>query len=618
MAAGASFAVADQYGAHRELPRNAPQRLGALAWQLSKDIADSGSTIAYPADDTVDKFRRMNGVSDPELFDAVLAHGRQNAWAPGTQTVKRVQMPQLDPAQTELVAPWLLSHWESSVAKHLMRIVNGANKLQPCKLRAEDNVFEGMTPSAGQLQAVENFLKNPVSIITGLPGTGKTAVTKAICNLARVNGLRMTICAPTGKAAQVAKKATGVPAYTIHRLLGVIGGGGPDAPPPVLHNEDNKLPVAVLIVDEMSMVFVELLHLLLQAVAVGTRVVFVGDNDQLPSIGPGRCLHDMISSNAIPFVALNEIFRTQKSSPIPYWARDVRDGRMPQLTNQVDENGDGLAFVDIEKAMPPGKHDPSTIAATAASFIVKAVTDTIPAKKRGGVASYLDVTVLSPQRNGDCGVNTLNQQIQEAVNPLLEGRLTATIAYDHLARTGDPIIQGSNDYKLMLVNGEVGRVVAVGQDLLNNEWKNKPRQVVSTIVRTTDFVTAAPDSVRVTHASGVKLIAEFPTGGTAGPRYVGFSAAECRKLDLAYALTVHKAQGSSAKVIVMPVVSQHAFMLTRKLLYTGATRAERYLLLVGMPSAVAGAVTNTRDSQRRTTLVNRINGMQNAEEKDDA
>ncbi|MCH7959876.1 MAG: ATP-dependent RecD-like DNA helicase [Candidatus Hydrogenedentes bacterium] len=386
--------------------------------------------------------------------------------------------------------------------------------------------------SAEQADALRMAAQARVLVITGGPGTGKTTLINCLLAIFEQQGLQTLLAAPTGRAAKRMEAATRREAKTIHRLLEFSpreGGFRRDAM--------NPLNTDLLVIDETSMVDVSLMDSLLQAIPEHARVVFVGDVDQLPSVGPGNVLVDMIASGVIPCARLETIFRQAAQSGIVRNAHRINRGEKPE--------GDTDDFFFIERKDP----------AAALATIVEVVKNRIPGKF--GLDPMRDIQVLAPMHRGDCGVANLNLQLQEALNP------GGTPIDRKNFRLGDKVIQQRNNYDLDVFNGDLGTITLVD-------------------VETKELHVAFED------------------------RVVLYGFDELDDLTLAYAVTVHKSQGSEYPAIVMPLVTQHYMMLQRNVLYTAITRARRLVILVGDPKAMALALANTRVTRRNTRLSERL------------
>jgi len=401
----------------------------------------------------------------------------------------------------------------------------------------------GMTLAPGQQKALKTSLKNGFSIITGGPGTGKTTIIRALLHAAGVPRARTALAAPTGRAAKRMTETTGYPARTIHRLLEYS-----PADHAFQRNEDEPLDADLVIVDEASMLDVSLCHALVRAIEPGARVVFVGDVDQLPPVGAGAPFTDLIRSDVIPVARLDRIFRQGAGSAIIDNAHAVNEGRVPQVTKPGTPLQD---FYFIERDEP----------VQILQLIEHLVSTRIP--NRFGLDAVDDVQVLSPMRNGMIGIHHLNERLQALLNP------SAGVAGQELThgstvfRLGDKVMQVRNDYDRNVFNGDVGRIDKVDR---------KEGRLVVTV-------------------DGQAVI---------------YQRDQLDELVLAYAVSVHKSQGSEYPAVVMPVSTQHFKMLQRNLIYTGLTRGKRLVVIVGTTKAMGIAVRNAELSRRFTMLAQRL------------
>ena len=402
----------------------------------------------------------------------------------------------------------------------------------------------GRTLSASQREALKTALKHRVVVITGGPGVGKTTLVQSLLTILRAKKLRCLLAAPTGRAAQRLAETTQLEAKTIHRLLEFVPAQGR-----FLRDVDNPLETDVLVVDETSMVDVPLMSRLLLAHPRQARLILVGDVDQLPSVGPGLVLPDIIHSGVIPVVHLKEIFRQSGGSQIIEAAHAVNEGRMPTLpeTGSTDTSSD---FFFIER------EEPEEIVST----LINLVRDRIP--KRLGVDPVMEIQVLAPMHRGTLGIGELNTRLQASLNPPQQYR-SETSAYGTLFREGDKVLQTTNNYDKEVFNGDIGRIHRI--DLAE---KN--------------------------------LIVHFDT------RKVAYDFSELDELTLAYAITIHKSQGSEFPVVVMPLAMQQYLLLQRNLLYTGLTRGRRLVMLVGQKKALTTAVHNASTRFRYGGLFSRL------------
>lgn len=394
-----------------------------------------------------------------------------------------------------------------------------------------------------QKEAVHAAMRHKMLVITGGPGCGKTFLTRAILSAWAAAGFDIGLAAPTGRAAKRLSEATGKPASTIHRFLAFDPKEGR-----FTRNANNPLEQTALCIDEGSMADLPLAASFLEAVDDGARLVLVGDVDQLPSVGPGAVLRDLIDSGVVPVVRLTQIFRQAEGSRIITNAHRVNRGLVPDRPQGESD------FFWVERTTP--EH--------ALAITMKIVTDRLATK---GISTR-DAVVLTPQRRGGCGVRALNKALQAALNPsgpcLTLGKAPEQIVY----RVGDRVMQLKNDYQREVFNGDTGWVTRVNPEK-------------------TEMVVEIPD------ADG-------------RPREVVYERKHFEHVVHAYACTIHKYQGSQSKAVVVILLREHFMMLSRQILYTALTRAEKLCVLVGDPEAVRMAVDETRREVRSTTLRERL------------
>ena len=402
----------------------------------------------------------------------------------------------------------------------------------PSSLTAET----GIEYDEVQLAAIRQAVTSKVMVLTGGPGTGKTTTTQGIIAALKKAGLRVLLAAPTGRAAKRMSEATGMEAKTIHRLLEYNPQDG------YKRNDENPLEGDALIVDECSMIDILLMNNLLKAVPVGMRLVFVGDIDQLPSVGAGNVLRDIIDSQRIPVVRLVRIFRQAQKSRIVMNAHTINQGRFPDTSNGRDTDFFFMREDDPERA---------------AETIVRLVKERLPRAYR---ESPDRIQVLTPMQRGVVGAANLNLLLQQALNP--SGPSLNRGGYTY--RQGDRVMQQRNNYAKEVFNGDQGYI---------REVDTEDRML------TVDF-------------DGKK---------------VEYDVTELDELTLAYATTIHKAQGSEYPIVVMPVLMTHFVMLQRNLIYTGITRAKKICVLIGAMKALAYAVRNMSVLKRNTSLRERLN-----------
>ena len=402
----------------------------------------------------------------------------------------------------------------------------------PSSLTAET----GIEYDEVQLAAIRQAVTSKVMVLTGGPGTGKTTTTQGIIAALKKAGLRVLLAAPTGRAAKRMSEATGMEAKTIHRLLEYNPQDG------YKRNDENPLEGDALIVDECSMIDILLMNNLLKAVPVGMRLVFVGDIDQLPSVGAGNVLRDVIDSQRIPVVRLVRIFRQAQKSRIVMNAHTINQGRFPDTSNGRDTDFFFMREDDPERA---------------AETIVRLVKERLPRAYR---ESPDRIQVLTPMQRGVVGAANLNLLLQQALNP--SGPSLGRGGYTY--RQGDRVMQLRNNYAKDVFNGDLGYI-------------------------------------REVDTEGRTLKVDFDG------KWVEYDVTELDELTLAYATTIHKAQGSEYPIVVMPVLMTHFVMLQRNLIYTGITRAKKICVLIGATKALAYAVRNVSVLKRNTSLRERLN-----------
>jgi exodeoxyribonuclease V alpha subunit len=427
---------------------------------------------------------------------------------------------------------------EQAIAERLIRLVSG--KLPWPWIDEEKAVpwieeRSGLQLADSQRAAIRLALMAKALVITGGPGVGKTTIVNSILKILAAKGVRLLLCAPTGRAAKRMTEATSVEAKTIHRLLEVDPRSGG-----FTRSTDNPLDCDLLVVDEASMVDVLPMQALVKAIPDHAALLIVGDIDQLPSVGPGQVLADIIGSGVVPVVRLTEVFRQAAASRIIINAHRINRGAMPDLSASAGDSD--FYFVPAE--------DPEA----AVLRIVELVKTRIP--KRFGMNSIRDIQVLCPMNRGGVGARSLNIELQAALNPAGERKVER---FGWTFAPGDKVMQIENDYDKEVYNGDIGYIVDVDPE-------------------------------------AGELVASFDG------RSVAYGFGELDTLVPAYAATIHKSQGSEYPAVVIPVLTQHYAMLQRNLLYTGITRGKRLVVLVGQKKAIAIAVRNVSGRRRWSKL----------------
>ncbi|WP_237480586.1 SF1B family DNA helicase RecD2 [Lichenibacterium dinghuense] len=432
-----------------------------------------------------------------------------------------------------------LYHAERDIAERLRALAAGETPWPAIDVERAVPWLEGragITLAPSQREALRLAAASKALVITGGPGVGKTTLVNSILKMLVAKGVAVALCAPTGRAAKRLTESTGVEAKTIHRLLETDPKNGG-----FKRDEANPLACDLLVVDETSMVDVLLMRALLRALPSRAGLLLVGDVDQLPSVGPGQVLADVIGSGAVPVVRLTEVFRQAATSRVIVNAHRINAGQMPEVTPAGAERSD---FYVVDAAEPE----------VAVAKVLAVVRERIP--RAFGLDPVRDVQVLCPMNRGGVGARSLNVELQRALNPPGEVRVER---FGWTYGPGDKIMQIENDYDKEVYNGDLGLVARID-------------------------------------AEAGELVATFDG------REVVYGFGELDALVLAYATTVHKAQGSEYPAVVIPVMTQHYAMLARNLLYTGVTRGKRLVVLVGQRKAIAMAVRNGGQRRRWSKL----------------
>lgn len=536
------FPAADRIAATLGFPKDAPQRLqSALVYTLMNAAVSSGHCY-LPAQLLLQEASRLTQVSQ-ELIRVQMQ----------SLVLSRRLIQESDDEETRVYLPeYYLA--EEEVCDRLRLLVEQAprsNRALKQKALEQFERTEQIRFSPLQRDAILCALELGTLIITGGPGTGKTTIINCIITLLSHKGGVM-LCAPTGRAAKRMTEATGVEAKTIHRLLEYNGEENA-----FLHDDGSPLKASCIICDETSMVDLMLMRALLRAIRPGTRLILVGDADQLPSVGAGNVLGDLLRSSVIPSVRLTDIFRQQAESQIVINAHRINHGEMPVLNARQSD-----FFFERQLS-----------ASACAQSIVRLVQQRLPDFMHYTDAERLrSIQVLAPQKNGDTGVHTLNTLLQNALNPP-DGQPSLTWS-DTVFREGDKVMQTRNNYLLEWVRED-----ETGTGIFNGDLG-----IIEEIDEQENTLTVRFDDDRT----------------------AVYTSAEMDNLDLAYCMSVHKAQGSEFPVLVMPVCACPYPLQTRNLFYTALTRAQKLVVLVGDEAIIAHMVQNDHVSHRYTTLAERL------------
>ncbi|MBK1722472.1 SF1B family DNA helicase RecD2 [Thiocystis violacea] len=523
---GIGFKTADTIAGRLGIPRDSLIRAQAGVRHVLQEIAGEGHCAAWH-EHLVEQSRTLLEIPTPIIEEAIQVE----------LTEERLVAEPIEERPALFLTP--LQRAELGIARNLERL-----KLAPPPWGAIDigkalpwaETQTGLALSDSQRAAIAAAVSGKVTIITGGPGVGKTTVVNSILRILRAKGVEVLLCAPTGRAAKRLSESTGGEARTIHRLL--------EFDPQIMgfrRDQYSQLETDLLVVDEVSMVDVVLMNQLLRAVPTRAAVLLVGDVDQLPSVGPGAVLADLIGSGAVPTVRLTEIFRQAAASRIIVNAHRINAGKMPEIPDADRADSD---FYLIRCDTPEAIHDK----------LMRVVTERIPS--RFGLDPVRDVQVLTPMNRGGLGSRALNVALQTALNPDAQPRIER---FGWTYAPGDKVIQLVNDYDKEVFNGDIGRIQSIDAEegLLTIDFEG---------------------------------------------RAVVYESGELDEVALAYATSVHKAQGSEYPAVVIPLAMQHYTLLQRNLLYTAVTRGKRLVVLIAQPKALGMAIKKVESSQRLTKL----------------
>lgn len=540
---GVGFIKADDIAKSMDWGVESPERISAgLSYALSR-LAQEGHTYA-PRDVLVETTAELLKLSNIHLIDTVVAQRV-------TQDLVKSEMLVVEGAVVEAIYLPIYYNSERGIVRLLRQALAAAPVLAQSQAHDLDGyVTEIVEASDVQLTdqqrgAIKAALMNKLSVLTGGPGTGKTTTLRMVIEAVEELGHKVSLAAPTGRAAKRLSEATQRPASTIHRLLGFQPGGGNYFE----HDEDNPLETDMLVLDETSMLDVVLFYNVLKALPPYAHLMLVGDVDQLPSVGAGNVLRDVIDSGVAHVTRLDRIFRQDARSHIVANAHAINTGSLPYLANDSDD------FFFFRMNTP----------AEAAEMVVDVVVNRVPQKFN--FDPIQDVQVLAPMYKGPVGVNALNNALQAALNPADQPRPKAYAKHKGVIfRVGDKVMQTKNNYDKGVFNGDGGRIYSIDKDANELEvWFEDQR--------------------------------------------VDYAFSELDQLVLSYCISTHRSQGSEYPVVVMPVVTQHYVMLQRNLLYTAITRARKLVVLVGMDKAVGIAVGNNKVADRYSGLLPRLRAL---------
>ena len=568
---GIGFRTADDIAIKLGLPSDSVPRLSTgIKYVLSQAANDDGHCFLYEGDlmrtsadilhaplaalpDALEQLERESEVFIEPADEQTASLKEQSSSDEDVLYVAGGE--EMEPQRHIYYAPFWYA--EQGVARLLRNSMRTPSILPPTSQQQWDTVFallkknRNMYLTDKQREAVQMAYNEKVSILTGGPGTGKSTSIRALLMLLRKRKVEVALTAPTGRAAKRMTEATGVEAKTLHRLLEYAPHDNS-----YQRNETNPLPYQFVIVDEFSMVDILLFYNLLKALPRDAHLLLVGDADQLPSVGPGNVLRDLLRSESIPTVLLTDLFRQAQQSKIIVNAHRINAGHMP--FTKIEATSD-FFFMNEE--------DP----VRAQKLILDLVHRRLPAKYHFNPIT--DIQVLSPMYKGPVGVTSLNEELQKRLNPSAP---TQVEWGGHRFCVGDKVMQIRNNYDKAVFNGDVGWIRSINREDM---------------------------TVKVEYVE------------EAGPLFVNYEFHELDELTLAYAVTIHKSQGSEYPAIIVPLNTQHRMLLQRNLLYTAITRAKRFCVLVGQPYALEMAVRNDRVALRNTGLAERLLAMSRGETK---
>jgi exodeoxyribonuclease V alpha subunit len=532
---GIGFGVADKLALGLGIAVDDPRRARAATLHALESAADDGHSCLV-VDELIERARATvrEEVPEPVLREAVADLARDKD--------EGLVVEQCSDGATRAWLPWLAAS-ESGLARRAKELLHAppVPALATARELADHERRVGIELHPLQREAVLGLLSRPMALLTGGPGVGKTTITRFVVALAKQSGARVLLASPTGRAAKRMAEATGAEAQTIHRMLGWNPQDGA-----FLHDRKNPLQADLVVVDEISMLDVALAHHLAKATQAPTRLVLIGDPDQLPSVGPGNVLADLLASGVVPTWRLTHIYRQGAASLIKVNAHHILRGEELELPARGDLAGDFYHFV---------VDDP----AECAERLVEVVTRRIP--ERFGLDWVDDVQVVAPMYRGECGVDALNERLRQALG---SGGREVRLG-SRTWRVGDRVIHVRNDYEKEVYNGDMGRIVRVDDD--------------------------------------GSLAVRYPE------RVVEYEPTELGDLQSAFAITVHRSQGGEFPAVVVPLATQHALMLQRNLLYTAVTRARKLCVLVGSRRALHMALSNVERARRESFLARRLRDM---------
>lgn len=536
---GIGFLTADKIAQKMGFPTNSPKRIASGIVYTMNQAGESGH-VFLPYQKLVEKAGSILDVKSENIHEGIRNLLKEKRLIPEPQEKGTDLEPQI-PSDTPIYLPQFHVS-ERLSAKRLVTLFRFPKNIRKIdKEKAIDWVQRelAITLAHEQKEALERVIQEKVVVITGGPGTGKTTLVRSILRIYNQLTEKILLAAPTGRAAKRLSEATGYPARTIHRLLKFSPSEGR-----FRYNDKNLLNVDLMVLDETSMIDIILFHHLLKALPPSTILVLVGDADQLPSVGPGQVLKEIIESGKIPVVKLKEIFRQARESLIIVNAHRINQGSFPFFQTKEEEKLQDFYFIENDET------------GDILNVVIALCKERIP--KRFKLNPIDDIQVLTPMHRGEVGGINLNEKLQDVLNPSSKSIRRG----ENLFKMNDKVMQTVNNYNKEAFNGDIGRIIAIDEEMQ-------------------------------------EVLVDFYD------RKVMYDFSDMDELTLAYAISVHKAQGSEYPAVVMPVVTQHFMLLQRNLLYTAVTRAQKLVVLVGSKKALAIAINNNK-TQKRYSLLARI------------
>ena len=532
---GIGFKTCDRIAINMGLANDSQQRIDSGVTFCMQELQDEGHT-AFPAKDLVEKASEMLESDPAAIRESILR-------LMGNKDLRRID---LEDNTVYAQLPYNTIA-EEKIAKSVHRLKNTPSRLPPIKREAAADWAQekaGFTFADSQKGAIIGALESKIFVITGGPGTGKTTILRAIVSILNAKKARVLLAAPTGRAAQRLAEAARAFGQTIHRLLKYD-----PANSAFTHNESKPLNADVVILDEASMLDTRIASALFQAMSSSAHLILVGDIDQLPSVGAGNVLGDLIDSKEIPYVRLDEVFRQEKRSSIPYYAYSINKGQV-SLPTPVENVSELSPDKDMQFLLANDQDDcAEKIANVFKNFV----------QNKLNLDPIAEAQALAPMHRGNAGVGALNHMLQSILNECSESMPFGPISY----RQGDKVIQTRNNYDKSVFNGDIGIIEKIdleaGSILVNFDGE-----------------------------------------------LIDYDKADMIDLSLAYAVSIHKSQGSEYPVVVIPLLKAHFMMLQKNLIYTAITRGKKKVILVGDPAAFAMAVRNNDSTKRCTLLKERL------------